>query len=90
MLSIIIPVYNVERYVEKCIRSCEMQDVTDFELVVVNDGSTDNSLSIVEQVSKEYENIAIITQKNQGLSAARNAGLQVARGEYVWLSLIHI
>ena len=84
MLSIIIPVYNVERYVEKCIRSCEMQDVTDFELVVVNDGSTDNSLSIVEQVSKEYENIAIITQKNQGLSAARNAGLQVARGEYVW------
>ena len=84
MLSIIIPVYNVERYVEKCIRSCETQDATDFELVVVNDGSTDNSLAIVEQVSKEFENITIITQKNQGLSAARNAGLQVARGEYVW------
>lgn len=85
-LSIIIPVYNVEKYVEKCIRSCENQDIpkVDYEVIVVNDGSPDGSLAIVERVAKEYPNIKIISQENQGLSGARNAGLDAAQGKYVW------
>lgn len=84
ILSIIIPVYNVQSYVEKCIRSCADQNFTDFELVIVNDGSTDSSADIVKQVAKDYKNIKVIHQANQGLSAARNAGLKAARGEYIW------
>lgn len=86
ILSIIIPVYNVEKYVEKCIRSCENQDIPkeDYELIVVNDGSPDGSLAIVERLAKEYSNIKVVSQENQGLSAARNTGLECARGEYVW------
>lgn len=85
-LSIIIPVYNVEKYVEKCIRSCENQDIPkeDYEVIVVNDGSPDGSLAIVERVAKEYSNIKVISQENQGLSGARNTGLAAAQGEYVW------
>ena len=85
-LSIIIPVYNVEKYVEKCIRSCENQNISkeDYEVVVVNDGSPDGSLVIVERLAKEYPNIKIISQNNQGLSGARNTGFMAAKGEYVW------
>lgn len=84
ILSIIIPVYNVEKYVEKCIRSCEDQDIPkeDYEVIVVNDGSPDGSLAIVERVAKEYPNIKVISQENGGLSAARNTGMQNAIGEY--------
>ena len=86
ILSIIIPVYNVEKYVEKCIRSCENQDIPkeDYELIVVNDGSPDGSLAVVERLAKEYSNIKVISQENRGLSVARNTGLEAARGEYVW------
>lgn len=86
ILSIIIPVYNVEKYVEKCIRSCENQDIPkeDYEVIVVNDGSPDGSLAIVERVAKEYPNIKVISQENQGLSGARNTGLAAAQGEYIW------
>ncbi|MEA5099159.1 MAG: glycosyltransferase [Bacteroidales bacterium] len=85
-LSIIIPVYNVEKYVEKCLRSCAEQDLSpdEYEIIVVNDGTKDNSLEIVERVAKDYSNITIISQKNAGLSAARNKGLSIAKGEYVW------
>lgn len=84
ILSIIIPVYNVEKYVEKCIRSCENQDISkeDYEVIVVNDGSPDGSLAIVERVAKEYPNIKVISQENGGLSVARNTGMQNARGDY--------
>lgn len=84
ILSIIIPVYNVEKYVEKCIRSCEDQDIPreDYEIIVVNDGSTDGSLAIVERLAKEYSNIRVISQKNSGLSVARNTGMENANGEY--------
>lgn len=85
-ISIIIPVYNEELYVEKCLRSCAEQDLSpeDYEIIVINDGTTDNSLEIVERVSKDYSNIIIHSQENQGLSAARNKGLTLAKGEYVW------
>lgn len=84
LLSIIIPIYNVEKYVEKCIRSCEAQDISkeDYEIVVVNDDSPDNSLNIVERIADEYPNIKIISQPNKGLSAARNTGMCNASGEY--------
>ncbi len=85
-LSIIIPVYNVEKYVEKCLRSCAEQDLpsVEYEIIVVNDGTKDNSLDIVERVAKDYSNIKIISQENAGLSAARNKGLSIAKGEYIW------
>lgn len=84
ILSIIIPVYNVEPFVEKCIRSCEAQDVSkdDYEIVVVNDGSKDNSLDVVNCVANEFENIRVFSQPNAGLSAARNTGMREAKGEY--------
>jgi len=83
-LSIIIPVYNVEKYVEKCVRSCENQDIPkeDYEVIVVNDGSPDGSLAIVERLAEEYSNIKVISQENGGLSAARNTGMRNATGDY--------
>ena len=86
ILSIIIPVFNVEKYVEKCIRSCENQDIPkeDYELIVVNDGTPDGSLAIVERLANEFSNIKVINQENKGLSMARNTGLEAAKGEYVW------
>ena len=85
-LSIIIPLYNVENYVLQCIESVEDQDIpsSDYEVIVVNDGSTDSSFAIAEKCKKNYDNITIISQDNQGLSAARNAGVDYAKGNYVW------
>ncbi len=85
-LSIIIPAYNVEQYIEKCLKSCLEQDIshTDYEIIVVNDGSPDGSLAIAERIAATATNITIISQKNGGLGAARNTGLQAAKGEYVW------
>lgn len=84
-LSIVIPVYNVESYVEKCIRSCMNQDVlpADYEVICVNDGSKDNSLEVVNYVAKDYTNIQVISQPNGGLSAARNTGVKHASGKYI-------
>lgn len=86
-LSIIIPVYNVEQYIGRCLSSCLNQpNVTadDYELVIVNDGTKDNSMAIVEEMTHGCANVTIINQHNQGLSMARNAGLKAAKGEYVW------
>ena len=76
--SIIIPVYNVEKYIKKCLESVFNQTEKDYEVIVVNDGTKDNSMDIV----KEYD-VKIINQKNQGLSEARNTGLKKAKGEYI-------
>lgn len=69
---------------EKCVQSCALQNCSDFEIIVVNDGSTDKSAGIINTMVKDFSNISVINQENQGLSAARNAGLHVAQGEYVW------
>lgn len=84
ILSIIIPVYKVEKYVERCLVSCTDQDIPDseYELVVVNDGSPDRSLEIVEKFAKGHPNVKVLSQENAGQSAARNAGMKVASGEY--------
>ena len=83
ILSIIIPVYNVEQYIGKCLDSCLNQDLPkdEYEIVVVDDGSPDNSSSIVEGYMKKYSNIRLIHRENGGLSAARNTGLKEAKGE---------
>lgn len=85
-LSLIIPVYNVEKYVAKCIESCISQNVSsvDYEIIIINDGSTDDSLQIVNEIVGKYDNITVFSQKNGGLSLARNKGLSLAKGEYVW------
>lgn len=84
LFSVIIPVYNVEKYIEKCIDSILNQSYKDYEIIIINDGSTDGS----ENILKKYNNnkkITIITQENQGLSAARNAGIKKAKGDYIVL-----
>lgn len=85
-LSIIIPVYNTEKYLERCVKSLFSQNLLceDFEIIIINDGSTDNSPSICNQLSKKYQNIRFFSQENQGQSAARNVGLKHAIGEYVY------
>lgn len=85
-LSIIIPVYNVEKYIEKCLFSCINQNISssDYEIIVINDGTKDNSLAIVNKMAAQYDNIIVVSQDNQGLSAARNKGFSLAKGEYVW------
>lgn len=86
ILSIIIPVYNVENYVEHCITSCLKQNILtqEYEIIIVNDGSTDNSLFIAEKTATGHPNIKIISQCNKGLSMARNKGLSLAQGDYIW------
>lgn len=93
MVSIIVPVYNVARYVEKCILSATAQTHRNIEVIVINDGSTDNCGEILSALAKKDDRIILINQKNAGVSSARNAGLNIARGEYVifvdgddWLS----
>ena len=86
ILSIIIPVYNVEKYIKKCLLSCLKQDVSykNYEIIVVNDGTQDQSVSIVKDIANSYSNVCIINQRNQGLSGARNTGMKHAKGEYIW------
>lgn len=83
MISIIIPIYNVEKYLEKCIRSILTQTYTNFEVILVNDGSTDASLSVCREWEKRDNRIHVISKKNGGVSSARNAGLFAVKGEYV-------
>lgn len=82
-LSIIIPVYNVEKYIERCINSILSQNYTNFELILVDDGSTDSSGTILDKYAKLDERIKVFHQINQGQSAARNKGLDVAQGIYL-------
>lgn len=85
-LSIIIPVYNTEKYVVKCIESCLAQNIArnEYEIILVDDGSSDNSLKIISEIANKEENVYVFTQVNQKQGAARNRGLQIARGQYIW------
>lgn len=83
--SIILPVYNVEDYIRKCLDSILSQDFTDYEIIVVDDESPDNSLQIVEEFAQIYpERFHIIHQKNKGNGGARNTGVAAAKGEYIF------
>ena len=81
-LSIIVPVYNVAEYLERCLNSLINQTLNEIEIICVNDGSTDNSLCILEKFAGLDKRIKIINQKNKGLSGARNTGIKLVQGEY--------
>lgn len=82
-ISIIIPVYNVERYLKKCMDSILVQSFQDFEVILVNDGSVDESGSLCEEYARKYANIRAIHKENEGVAAARNTGIEASRGEYI-------
>ncbi|WP_195932063.1 glycosyltransferase [Turicibacter sanguinis] len=84
MVSIIIPVYNVEKYLQECLESAINQTYKNIEIIAINDGSTDSSLAILEEYASKYGNLKIVNQENKGMSGARNAGLKVANGEYIY------
>lgn len=81
--SFIVPVYNTEKYLDKCLDSLVRQTYKNFEVIIVNDGSTDKSSDIILKYQKKYKNIIVINQKNEGLSMARNNGTKKAKGKYI-------
>ena len=83
MISIIVPVYNVEEYLEECLESIRKQTYQNIEVILVNDGSTDGSKAICERYCKENRRFHLLNQENQGLSAARNTGVAASRGEFI-------
>ena len=83
MISIVVPVYNVAQYLPDCMNSIFAQDVADMEVILVDDGSTDNSGALCNQYAKKYGNVKVTHQKNAGLSAARNTGIEIAKGEFI-------
>ncbi|MGM0874213.1 MAG: glycosyltransferase family 2 protein [Bacillota bacterium] len=82
-ISIIVPIYNVEQYLHRCLDSILAQTFTDFELILVNDGSTDNSGEICDLYAEKDTRIKIIYKKNGGLSDARNSGIKIAQGDFI-------
>ena len=82
LISVIVPVYNVERYLRRCVDSILHQTYQDLEILLVDDGSTDASGDICDEYAAQEERVTAVHQKNGGLSAARNAGLERAQGTY--------
>lgn len=82
-VSVIVPVYNVENYIRKCLDSIISQTLKDIEIILVDDGSEDNSGKICDEYAEKDSRIIVIHQKNNGLSNARNTGLNIASGEYI-------
>jgi len=82
--SIILPIYNVGKYLERCIQSVLLQDFRDYEMILVDDGSTDESAELCDRYEEKYEFIHTIHKENGGLSSARNAGMELASGQYIW------
>lgn len=89
LVSIIIPVYNAEKYILHCLNSVENQSYNNLEIVVVNDGSTDGSDELCKSYAEAHRNVTVLNQKNLGLSAARNSGIRYAQGEYLffWMQM---
>ena len=85
-ISVIVPVYNVEAYLERCVESILHQTYTNFELILINDGSTDSSGKICDDLANQYENIKVYHIENAGVSNARNLGIQLATG--AWITFI--
>ena len=83
--SVIVPVYKVEPYLQKCVDSVLDQTFRDFELILVDDGSPDNCGAICDEYAAKDSRIRVIHQENQGVSAARNAGIEASKGEEEWL-----
>ena len=82
-LSIIVPIYNVAPYLRKCVDSLITQDISDYEIILVDDGSPDECPQICDEYVEKYDSIRVVHQENAGLSAARNSGINVAMGDYI-------
>lgn len=82
-VSIIIPIYNTEKYLSRCLDSIIEQSFQDFECICINDGSTDKSRGICESYVRKDSRVRLINQKNEGVSGARNKGINVAIGDYI-------
>jgi glycosyltransferase involved in cell wall biosynthesis len=82
MISIIIPVYNVGEYIEECLKSILMQTYKDYQIIVVDDGSTDNTMDIIKEYEDKFQDFTLLKQKNQGVSVARNTAFSHVKGEY--------
>lgn len=82
-VSVIVPVYNVEKYIEKCLDSLVNQTLKDIEIIIVNDGSKDNSIKIINKYLSNHKNIVYLEKQNGGLSDARNYGMKYAKGDYI-------
>lgn len=84
LISVIVPVYNVEKYLAKCLNSILMQTHKNIEIICINDGSSDNCSDILKEYREKDNRVRVIEQKNQGLSGARNTGLKIIRGKYIF------
>ena len=82
LVTIIVPVYNAERFLDKCIQSIQNQTYQDIEIILVNDGSTDDSLTVCETYSTHDSRIVVLNKVNEGVSSARNHGIEAAKGEF--------
>ena len=83
MISILVPVYNAEEYLKRCLDSILAQSLTDYEVILVNDGSTDQSGAICDEYAAAHDCIRVIHQENTGVAQARSTLLAAARGEYI-------
>ena len=83
-VSVIIPVYNVENYLEECLESIVNQSLKEIEIICIDDGSTDNSLEILNKYASKYDNLKVFSQENKGAGATRNFGISIAQGEYTY------
>ena len=83
LVSIIVPVYNTEKYLSKCLDSIVNQTYKNLEIILINDGSTDNSKAICEDFAKKDKRIQVINKENSGVSVSRNKGLSLAKGNYI-------
>ncbi len=85
-LSIVIPLYNKEKYIDRCVKSLLNQDLipNEYEIIIIDDGSTDSSCSIAQVFAKKNKNVHLFSQENKGLSATRNRGLEIAKGDYIY------
>ena len=86
-LSIIVPVYNVEQYIRPCFESIFHQGLDDscYEVIIIDDGSKDNSMEVIQDFISIHSNIIVVHQENQGLSVVRNNGIALAKGEYIFM-----
>lgn len=83
-ISVIVPCYNQEKYIAECLDSVLAQTFKDYEIIVVNDGSIDNSLEVIKRYADKYDCITVIDQKNAGVVAARNTAIERAKGKYIY------
>ena len=83
LVSVIVPIYNMDPFLRRCVASIMNQTLRELEIILVNDGSTDTSSDIIREMALADSRVKVINQVNQGVSAARNAGLKAAKGKYI-------